>query len=488
MANVFLWDSRIKALYRFESSALIVDSIGNNTLTNNNGVAEDTVNYMEGACSAFFSQSGNTYFSIDDSLLDSGFPCKGGETNRSFTICIRVKPNSIAEKESFYIVSKTSGGGDTYQKCFRMFISNADSKVGMALCRNGTATYSFFRHLTALVCDGSNEYFIAFVHDATDGFIRIRILNNSTGIEIGADLTDTFSYTLNIGDSDFLIGKAAISVFDGNQDELVICNAALSNNETDMIWAGTYANPAPAKTMVLYDNLITASTMITASSEATNYEKEFLVDSAHSTCWRSTGVSSESLLINFGEAQAIDTIALGNHNLHNELTKFELQYGTTNSCTDGYVNLLDDLTETDFIKFFHSISKQYWKLVKEGATNITYYAIGELWLGVHVELDKNPLAQIEPFDKEHVAQEQGLDAYDLYSYIDWPLKWGNYNNADNHTKLLALYNTVKLAKPFWIMLKPQSDSVAQHVKIREFNFNQYLGVCYPGVMRVVSSL
>jgi len=228
--------------------------------------------------------------------------------------------------------------------------------------------------------------------------------------------------------------------------------------------------------------------MITASSEATNYGKENLIDSVHSTHWRSTGVSSESLLIDLGSAQSVDAIVLGNHNLYDELTTLELQYGTTDACADGTIDLLSALTETDFIKFFDSVNKRYWKLVIEGATDITYYAIAELWLGAYVELDKNPLAEIDPYDKEHVVQEQGVSTYDLYSYVNWPLKWGNYNNADNHDKLLALYSAVKLAKPFWIMLDPQNDIVPQHVVIREFKFNQHLGVGYPGTMRVVSSL
>ncbi|GAH13633.1 unnamed protein product, partial [marine sediment metagenome] len=88
MANDFTYDDYCVALYRFESGALTADSFGGNTLTNNNGVAEDLVNFKEGECSADLELSSSQYFSISDDDLDSGFPCKDEEgTNRSFTIC-----------------------------------------------------------------------------------------------------------------------------------------------------------------------------------------------------------------------------------------------------------------------------------------------------------------------------------------------------------------------------------------------------------------
>ena len=244
----------------------------------------------------------------------------------------------------------------------------------------------------------------------------------------------------------------------------------------------------PTKLTLVYDNLITDSSMITASSEATNYGKANLIDKAYQTCWRSTGVTSESLLIDLGSAKSIKAFILGNHNLFAEVTTLNLKYGTTDACADGTVDISDDLTENDFIHFLDSLSYRYWKLEIAGSTNITFYSIGELWLSTYVELDKNPLANVSPYDKEHVAHEEGLHAYNLYSYIDWPLEWGNYNNSVNHDKLLALWNTVKKARPFWIMLDPSEDSTLKYVVIREFSFNQFLGVGYPGRMRVVNSL
>jgi len=486
MANDFSWDSRCKALYGFGSGALTADSIGSNTLTNNNSVAEDLVNFKEGACSAYFDNAINQYLSIVDANLDSGFPCKSGETNRSFLFPFWFKPDAVGVAALSVLFGKF--GGSSLQNSFYVYMLKSTKKIILAVYRDGTDTVDGLTHDSALNDDGNHWYHIIISFNSITKERKISIYDYTAGAILGTDKTDIWGYTVNIGNAPFSIASSSSSNLGGNVDEFGAFNSILGTNATDKIRAGTYTNPAPAKTMAFYSNKITASSMITASTEATNYGKANLVDSVHSTCWRSTGVSSESLLIDFGEAQAVDTIALGNHNFLGELTKLELQYGTTDSCADGYVNLLDDITETDFIKFFFSVSYRYWKLVIEGADDITYYEIGELWLGVHVELDKNPLPQIDPYDKEYVVQERGLNSYNLYGYIDWPLKWGSYNNADNHTKLLALYNTVKLAKPFWIMLDPQNVLVPQHVVIREFNFNQYLGVGYPGTMRVVSSL
>jgi len=76
VANIFTNDSNCKALWRFENGALTTDSKGTNTLTNNNTVVADTVNFKEGAASANLESSSSQYFSITNANLNAGFPLK----------------------------------------------------------------------------------------------------------------------------------------------------------------------------------------------------------------------------------------------------------------------------------------------------------------------------------------------------------------------------------------------------------------------------
>jgi len=80
--NDFTYADHCIALWKFESSTLTVDSKNGQTLTNNNGVSEDTVNFKEGLCSANFNAADSEYFTILNANLLSGFPGKGASENQ----------------------------------------------------------------------------------------------------------------------------------------------------------------------------------------------------------------------------------------------------------------------------------------------------------------------------------------------------------------------------------------------------------------------
>jgi len=241
----------------------------------------------------------------------------------------------------------------------------------------------------------------------------------------------------------------------------------------------------PTNITFLYNNLITDEGMISVSSEATTFEKEYLADDNYITCWRSTGVASESLLIDFNTAQSINCISIGNHNLFGELTTLNLKYGTTAACVDGTIDLLSGLTETNFIEFFTSVSARYWKLEMAGSDVITYYQIGVLFLGAYVELIKNCQPNIESYDPEYRVFEKvtpggQIQSYNLNALTSWKLSWGSNNGTGNHTLLTSLWNTVKKNKHFWLMLDPSDNDTLKFVKLRDFSFPQIYNDHYPG--------
>ena len=94
MANAFSLDPNCKALWNWETGSLLLDSIGNNDWTNfpgSNPVETDTINFKQGVSSGFFDKQ-NTSGSYNparplilDPDLDSGFPLKNGESNKTFS-------------------------------------------------------------------------------------------------------------------------------------------------------------------------------------------------------------------------------------------------------------------------------------------------------------------------------------------------------------------------------------------------------------------
>jgi len=270
----------------------------------------------------------------------------------------------------------------------------------------------------------------------------------------------------------------------------------------------------PTNLTFLYNNLITSASMITVSSEATTFEKAYFIDEHLTTCWRSSGVSGSegfladagegfladagdgfladdscTILIDLGTAQSINCIALGNHNLYGEITGLDLKYGDTDSCLDGTINLLTDLTETNFMDFFDSISKRYLKLEISGADTITFYQIGVLFLGAYVELGKNFQPDIENYNPEYSIFEKvtpggQVQSYNLDALLKWKLSWGSNNGTSNHTQLNSLWDIVKRNKHFWLMLDPSDSDTLKYVKVKDFNFPQIYNDHYPGYMVV----
>ena len=73
------------------------------------------------------------------------------------------------------------------------------------------------------------------------------------------------------------------------------------------------------KILILYDNRVDDATM-TASSEAGGLGADYLQDRLLSKVARTTGVSAEWWQADFGQAEAVSTMALWNHNLGTEAT------------------------------------------------------------------------------------------------------------------------------------------------------------------------
>lgn len=234
--NNFSTDSSVKALWRFEPGALLVDSLGGNpNLTNDNNVTVDTTNFWEGAGSALFTRSLNNDLHIPNSSLVSGFPLKSGDSVQQGTFCFWFKPTTIYS--------------DAY-----IFSIGWGSNKGIAFCPNGGsgAAYIGWGHgssvqwinlpsaLTAnhvyhcaISIDGINKILQVFIWDYTAG--SLWYYNNNLAP----------SNQLSLGTSPLDIGgnDAGGNTNSGNIDEFVVFNRLLNLQEISNIRNGTYTGP-----------------------------------------------------------------------------------------------------------------------------------------------------------------------------------------------------------------------------------------------------
>lgn len=240
MANDFSNDSDCVASWKMESGALTTDSIGANTLTNNNTVIANTSEYQEGSASADFERSSFQYLDITDTNLDSGFPFKSSGGGSNMTVCFWAKLESNGSNQTF--CAKYNSTDNT--RSWRLELEGSDNKVYLRIgYNNGNNNELSTGFGTALSTE--TWYHIAVTLDSSKNY-RIRIYDATAGSLLDSDVTGTFTNDVAITTADFLIGAVGAGTtptnyFDGEIDELVVFKRILTTTEIDAIRSGLYS-------------------------------------------------------------------------------------------------------------------------------------------------------------------------------------------------------------------------------------------------------
>ena len=239
----FATDANLKALWRFENGALTTDSKGTNTLTDNNTVGTDTVNFKEGAASADLELGNAEYFSITDANLDAGFPLKNGDATKKISVCTWVKFESLTGVTPIYL--KHDSNND--KRSFALVAADDTGyKIRLSLGYNNGADAE--QHFHATVLSTATWYHITASYQNSDKAYAIRIRDTNGGV-VGSDLTgpadfEGGSYTFNVEDAPVWIGYWYDSpdylYFDGLMDEMVVFNDIITANEATAIAKGIY--------------------------------------------------------------------------------------------------------------------------------------------------------------------------------------------------------------------------------------------------------
>jgi hypothetical protein len=231
MGNDFTQDPSVKALWRLESGALTVDSIGNNTLTAANNPTADGSTFWEGTASAYFIKANDAKLYIPDASLDAGFPLKSGDSVKKISFCFWVKPHS-------------SG--------YSVIVGKKDwnlSKVSLALCIRDNnqfflswgyqaGQYEEYLNLNTATLD--HVYHIGVVVDGVKKAAYVRVWDVSAGTVLG--YSKIFSHELYVIDSAWAIsgGASTSDPFGGWVDEVVVFNRLITPGEIDAIRQGAF--------------------------------------------------------------------------------------------------------------------------------------------------------------------------------------------------------------------------------------------------------
>ena len=135
------------------------------------------------------------------------------------------------------------------------------------------------------------------------------------------------------------------------------------------------------------DNLVEDASTITVSSEDSTYVKENLYNRRPGKPFKFSVLGTEAVVVDFGSATSIDSIAIIGHNIDSGATRIELEGNATDSW--GAPSLNEDIAhaDTNMYKIFSSGSYRYWRFVVGGTA--AKVKIGELVLGVSTTLTNN---------------------------------------------------------------------------------------------------
>lgn len=288
MPNVFTHDPNCVALWKFEAGALTTDSIGTNTLTNH-GVAEDAVNFKQGACAADFESTESDYMYRSDANLSAGFPLKSGDTSKKYSFAFWAKFESFTAIR--YLFSK--GYASLYG-------------IDLQVSATGVLSLSTYGSWNIATLVTGRWYHIGISGDAIAKTATARIWDDIAGS--AATYTHTYSGESGNSTYDFVIGSIynkSTCFLDGLIDELVVFKDVKTVADFDLIRDGWYGAPLLAGTIAavseLQGNITGVSTLLVgtvpAVASVTGYLTGGAVALGTATADAASGVSGTLTLI-----------------------------------------------------------------------------------------------------------------------------------------------------------------------------------------------
>jgi len=132
-----------------------------------------------------------------------------------------------------------------------------------------------------------------------------------------------------------------------------------------------------------YHNLLESGT-VTASTEASGFEKENAYDNNTYDYWKPTAATAY-LNLDGGYGRWVDYFSLGAHDLFDNSSTVVLQYADDSAYTTNLTDAFSAVTPTDnspIFRSFTSVNKRYWRLKLTGAVA----SLGDVRFGERLEI------------------------------------------------------------------------------------------------------
>ena len=197
---------------------------------------------------------------------------------------------------------------------------------------------------------------------------------------------------------------------------------------------------------IAYTNLIDSATAPTALTADLQYPITNVQNQRLAKPWRSTAVTSQTVVIDFGVATTINTAAVIGHNLTDGAI-ITLEGNPADSwASPSVTTTITTITDGMCLNYFTSASQRYWRFTLNDATGGTsYIEIGRLWLGTYLTIDPSSLVdfRVVKHRSDTVTYGRGRQKYATEG-VGWRSFHMSYprTRATMLTAIQTMYDTV----------------------------------------------
>ncbi len=240
---------------------------------------------------------------------------------------------------------------------------------------------------------------------------------------------------------------------------------------------------------IAYLNLIDAGSAPTALTTDLLYPVENMQNQRLAKRWRSTDASAQTIVVNLGSAQAVDTLAILGHNLQVSATVIVEAHTSDSWGTPALSAITLTYNAGAILKYLAAAQTfQYWRYTLNDPTNTDgYVEVGRPWLGTFLAIDPSSLDSFTVTKKRSDTVTHGRDRQ---KYATEGVGWREFNLSFPRTGGTALtavqtmYDTVGNhgsvifsnfdSLRIYDLVEPVYSSIVGEIDFRHGGFMQFL--------------
>ena len=226
---------------------------------------------------------------------------------------------------------------------------------------------------------------------------------------------------------------------------------------------------------IAYTNLIDAGSAPTALTADLLYPVANMQNQRLSKRWRSTSPTAQTIVVNLGSAQAVNTVAILGHNLSGSAA-VTIEAHTSDSWGTPALSAITLTYNAGAILKYLTTSQtfQYWRYIIDDPTNTDgYVEVGRPWLGTFIAINPSSLDAFTVTKKRSDIVTYGRDRQ---KYATEGVGWRNFNLSFPRTGGSAL-----------TAIQTMYDAVGNHGSVIFSNFDnlrtfEIVEPCYTSIV------